>query len=60
MTVFHLVFALGTSVYILVAIRFEVRDLVENLSGYEEYQRRVANKLIPSFGNRVAAGKEAV
>lgn len=47
MTVAHLVFAVVTSVYILLAIRWEERDLVE-LHGerYVEYRRRVP-KLVP-------------
>lgn len=41
MTVAHLVFAVMTTAYILVAIRFEERDLVEALPEYAEYRRRV-------------------
>lgn len=42
MTVTHLVFALMTTAYILVAIRFEERDLVrEHGRKYEEYRERV-------------------
>jgi protein-S-isoprenylcysteine O-methyltransferase Ste14 len=47
MTVTHLVFALATSAYILVAIRFEERDLVEiHGHDYLEYRRRTP-MLIP-------------
>lgn len=47
MSVGHLLFAFGTTAYILVALQFEERDLV-NIHGesYKEYQREVA-MLIP-------------
>jgi protein-S-isoprenylcysteine O-methyltransferase Ste14 len=42
MTVTHLVFAIATTAYILVAIRFEERDLVESLGDdYRNYRKRV-------------------
>jgi methanethiol S-methyltransferase len=46
MTVAHLVFALMTTGYILVAIRFEEHDLVNEHPEYAEYRRRVP-MLIP-------------
>jgi protein-S-isoprenylcysteine O-methyltransferase Ste14 len=42
MTVAHLVFAIATSAYILIAIQLEERDLVREFGGtYEDYRRRV-------------------
>lgn len=54
MTVTHLVFALTTTAYILVAIRFEERDLVNSLGDYEEYRRQVP-MLVPSMRKYVPA-----
>ena len=48
MTVAHLVFAIATSAYILIAIQLEERDLVREFGDtYEDYRRRVP-MLIPS------------
>ena len=41
MTLTHLLLALGTSLYIFVAIRFEERDLLAAHPEYENYRRRV-------------------
>lgn len=42
MTYAHLLFAIATAAYILLAIQFEERDLVHEFGGtYEEYRRRV-------------------
>jgi methanethiol S-methyltransferase len=42
MTYAHLLFAVATTAYILIAIRFEERDLVRDLGpAYEEYQKNV-------------------
>jgi steroid 5-alpha reductase family enzyme len=51
MTAAHLVFALGTTAYILVAIQFEERDLVRSLGDYAEYRRRVP-MLVPSVRSK--------
>lgn len=59
MSITHLVFALATSAYILVAIRFEERDLVAAHPEYERYRREVP-MLVPRLGRRNAAdGSEA-
>jgi len=52
MTVGHLLFSLGMSVYILIAIQYEERDL-RGLFGkdYEQYRSSVGG-LIPRFGRR--------
>ena len=41
MTAAHLLFAAGLTIYILIAIRYEERDLVQMHSEYAEYRRRV-------------------
>ena len=51
MTVSHLLFAVVTSVYILVAIQLEERNLTELLPGYAAYREKVP-MLIPSLRKR--------
>jgi protein-S-isoprenylcysteine O-methyltransferase Ste14 len=52
MTAAHLLFALGTTVYILVAIRFEERDLLAAFGrSYAEYRARVP-MLVPELTRR--------
>ena len=54
MTAAHLLFALGTTAYIILAIQFEERDLVaEHGQTYERYRRSVP-MLIPGVGRRQA------
>jgi protein-S-isoprenylcysteine O-methyltransferase Ste14 len=58
MTLAHLLFALGTTGYVLIAIQLEERDLVaEHGAEYELYRRRVP-MLLP-FGRRTGPGREA-
>jgi protein-S-isoprenylcysteine O-methyltransferase Ste14 len=56
MTVGHLLFAIGMSTYIVIAVRHEERDLVAALGrDYVEYQKRV-----PKFVPRLTSAHETV
>jgi methanethiol S-methyltransferase len=58
MTVAHLVCAIGTSLYILVAIWFEERNLIDAHPEYAEYRRRVP-MLLPSMKPKRGIGERA-
>lgn len=58
MTIAHLVFAAATTLYILVAIQFEERDLLAAHPEYDAYRKRVP-MLIPLLKRR-ADGRRAV
>ncbi len=58
MTVTHLMFALATTAYIVVAIQFEERDLAhEHGASYSNYRRTVP-MLIPGAGTRTPAAAD--
>jgi len=55
MTVTHLLFALMTTAYILVAIRLEERDLLDALPEYAQYRREVP-MLVPRMARSARTG----
>lgn len=58
MTAAHLIFAIATTAYILIAIRLEERDLVRiHGQAYAEYRKRVP-MLIPSFVHNNGAAQK--
>jgi protein-S-isoprenylcysteine O-methyltransferase Ste14 len=60
MTFAHLLFSIATTAYILLAIRFEERDLVREFGDtYEEYRRSVP-MLIPSLRKRGSKSSAAI
>jgi len=52
----HLLFALATSGYILVAIRLEERDLLQVHQEYRSYRQRVP-MLVPGFKRKPASAR---
>ena len=58
MTVGHLVFAIGTTAYILIAIQLEERNLTESHPEYDAYRSRVP-MLVPFTKRRPAAADKA-
>ena len=52
MTVTHLVFAAGMTVYTLIGIEFEERDLAAEMPDYQQYKRKVP-MLLPSWRKRL-------
>jgi protein-S-isoprenylcysteine O-methyltransferase Ste14 len=58
MTETHLVFAVITTVYILVGIRFEEHDLEQAHPEYAQYKRKVP-ALIPSLSRRLSGKSQA-
>jgi protein-S-isoprenylcysteine O-methyltransferase Ste14 len=60
MTLAHLLFSIATTLYILLAIRFEERDLVREHGGaYEDYRRSVP-MLVPFTGKRGPDRKDSI
>jgi protein-S-isoprenylcysteine O-methyltransferase Ste14 len=57
MTATHLVFALLTTAYILIAIQLEERDLVAAHREYEDYRRQVPMLLPRFFGKKTTTQK---
>jgi protein-S-isoprenylcysteine O-methyltransferase Ste14 len=59
MTVTHLLFAVMTTAYILVAIQLEERDLMRAHPEYAEYRRQVP-MLVPALGQHVSAADSVI
>ncbi len=52
MTATHLVFAAGMTIYVLIGIQLEERDLADELPEYRQYKRKVP-MLLPSWHKRL-------
>ena len=59
MTITHLVFALMTTAYILVAIQFEERDLIRLHPEYAAYRKQVP-MIVPGMPRRVVIPQAAM
>jgi methanethiol S-methyltransferase len=59
MTVTHLVFALATTAYILIAIQLEERDLMKVHPEYAEYRKQVP-MLVPGLDRRARTPRAPV
>jgi protein-S-isoprenylcysteine O-methyltransferase Ste14 len=59
MTVTHLVFAIATTVYILIAIQLEEHDLLTEHHEYAEYRKRVP-MLVPFLKRRRESPRQAI
>ena len=57
MTLAHLLFAVVTTAYIVIAIQLEERDLADSLPAYAEYRKRVP-MLVPSLKKRTKSDTE--
>lgn len=61
MTAGHLLFAIANTVYILLALQFEERDLIAEFgTAYQDYRRRVPMLMPRLFGSRPADDRRAV
>jgi protein-S-isoprenylcysteine O-methyltransferase Ste14 len=58
MTVTHLLFAVATTAYILIAIQLEERDLIDVHEDYAGYRRRVPMLIPRLFGKKPALQHE--
>jgi protein-S-isoprenylcysteine O-methyltransferase Ste14 len=60
MTIAHLVFAIATTGYILIAIQFEERDLIRGYGdAYRRYKQQVPSILPVRFGRQTSEGRMA-